>query len=380
MTFLTSWGASTWHLLAESSIYILFGLLIGGFLRVFLSPGFVAHHLGHGRFSSVFKAALLGIPMPLCSCGVLPAGASLKRQGANNGATTSFLISTPETGVDSIAITYALLGPIMAVARPIAAFATATAAGLTENLFSWKKQGSITPDLTCPIDGCCDGIDCDPTQHRRHHSFGEKLRAGIRFAYGSLWADLAAWFAVGIILAGLIGALVPEELLSRYLGGGWQSMLIMLAVGIPLYICATASTPIAAMLILKGVSPGAALVFLLAGPATNLATMSVLLGVLGRRATVIYLTSIALMAVLCGLALDAIYGWLGISAQAALGQATELFPHWLQALGAIVVIALSIKPVSRSLKARITGQGHAHDAHGHSHQVERTNESCSGST
>jgi uncharacterized protein len=392
ISFLSSWAESTWHLLAESSIYVLFGLLIGGFLRVFLSPGMVARHLGRGRFSSVFKASLLGIPMPLCSCGVLPAGASLKKQGANNGATTAFLISTPETGVDSIAITYALLGPIMAVARPIAAFLTASVAGIAENIVSWKRQGEIAADLSCPIDGCCDGVGCDPALHRRHHSMREKLTAGLRFAFGSLWADLAGWFAVGIVLAGLIGALVPDELLARYLGGGWQAMLIMLGVGIPLYICATASTPIAAMLILKGVSPGAALVFLLAGPATNLATMSVLLGVLGRRATAIYITSIAVMSVACGLALDAMYGWLGISAQATLGQATELFPAWAQSLGALLIIGLSVKPIVRDLQARITGKGHNHphdereqgeeshhDSDEHRHTPKKS-ASCAGST
>jgi len=130
---------ATWHLFQEASVYVLFGILVGGLLKVFLSPSTVATHLGQGRFSSVFKAALLGIPIPLCSCGVLPAAASLKKQGANNGAATAFLISTPESGVDSIAITYALLDPLMTVVRPLAAFVTATIAGVAENIFGTKE-------------------------------------------------------------------------------------------------------------------------------------------------------------------------------------------------------------------------------------------------
>ncbi len=383
MEFTILWLEATWDLLAESSVYVLFGLLIGGLLKVFLSPGTVMRHLGRGRFSSVIKASLLGIPLPLCSCGVLPAGASLKRQGANNGATTAFLISTPETGVDSIAITYALLGPIMTVARPVAAFLTATVAGLAENIVAWKDKGEASPDLSCPIDGCCDGTDCPEEEHRNHHTTGQKLRAGIGFAFGELWGDLAGWFMVGMILAGLIGALVPKELLSEYLGGGWQSMVLMLAVGIPLYICATASTPIAAMLILKGVSPGAALVFLMAGPATNITSITVLTGVLGKRATVIYLISIATMSVLCGLALDGIYLWLGLSAQATIGQASELVPHWLQALGAAVLLGMSVRPIARSLRGKLKRTGQAHHGHDHGdHDTEAHEDAthCSGST
>ena len=145
--------AEAWGLLLESSPYIIFGLLVSGLLRVFLNPGAVSRHLGHGRFRSVFKAAILGIPLPLCSCGVLPAAAALKKQGANNGATTAFLISTPESGVDSISITYALLDPIMTAVRPAAAFITAFVAGIAENLFDWKKQEgpAEAPDLSCTV-------------------------------------------------------------------------------------------------------------------------------------------------------------------------------------------------------------------------------------
>jgi uncharacterized membrane protein YraQ (UPF0718 family) len=278
---------------------------------------------------------------------------SLRKQGASNGATTAFLISTPESGVDSISITYALLDPIMTVARPLVAFVTAAAAGITENLFgSGNQTKKIVPDLSCPVDGCCDGHNCTPEEHRQHHTFWEKLAAGMRFAIGDLWEDLAVWFLIGLVLAGLITVLIPPDMFSTYLGAGLPAMLIMLAVGIPLYICATASTPIAAALILKGVSPGAALVFLLAGPATNMASLTVLTGVLGKRATAIYLASIAICAVVFGLIVDQVYASLGISAQAVVGQASEIVPEWAGLMGAILILGMSLKPIWGTIKAR----------------------------
>ena len=264
------------------------------------------------------------------------------------------MISTPESGVDSIAITFALLDPIMTVARPVVAFITAAVAGVAENLFRFgPKSSPPLPDRTCLVDACCDGIDCPPEVHSRHHSFATKVRSGLNFALSGLWGEMAGWFLIGLLLAGLITVLIPEEMITTHLGGGIQSMLVMLAVGIPLFICATASTPIAAALILKGVSPGAALVFLLAGPATNITSLTVLFGILGKRATTIYLVSIALLAVVFGLLLDQVYASFGISAQAALGQAAEIIPPWGQWAGAIVLLLLSVKPIFRNIMTRI---------------------------
>lgn len=285
---------------------------------------------------------------------------SLRKQGATQGATTAFLISTPESGVDSIAVTWAMMDPVMTVARPASAFITAVVAGVAENLFSFRKGAPpAIPDLTCPVDGCCDGVACDPKDHRNHHSFNEKLRAGLKFAVTDLWGDMAPWFFFGLLLAGLITVLVPDDLFSRHLGSGLPAMLLMLAVGIPLYICATASTPIAAALILKGVSPGAALVFLLAGPATNMASITVLLGTMGKRATVIYLAAIAVCSVLMGLAVDQVYAVLGISAKAAAGQAAEVFPVGVQWIAAVAVVAISVKPTVQKLKSIIEKKGPA---------------------
>jgi uncharacterized membrane protein YraQ (UPF0718 family) len=264
------------------------------------------------------------------------------------------MISTPESGVDSIAITYALLDPILTIARPVVAFFTAAVAGVTENLFNTKDENaSPVPDLTCLVDGCCDGIDCPPEEHSRHHTFSGKVRASLNFALTELWADMAGWFLIGLLLAGLITAFIPEELIGRHLGGGIQSMLIMLVVGIPLYICATASTPIAAALILKGISPGAALVFLLAGPATNVTSLTVLLGILGKRTTAIYLVTITFLAVTFGLALDQVYHFFGISAQAVAGQAAEIMPGWAKWAGAFIILMLSVKPVTANVLKRL---------------------------
>jgi uncharacterized membrane protein YraQ (UPF0718 family) len=282
----------------------------------------------------------------------LPAAVSLRKQGANNGATTAFLISTPESGVDSISITYALLDPIMTVARPVVAFITATVAGIAENLFGNSDENKrIMPDLSCPVDNCCDGKNCDPETHRSHHTFSEKVKAGVVYAFGDLWEDIAKWFLFGVLLAGFITVLIPNDIFSRYLGSGLSAMLLMLVIGIPLYICATASTPIAAALILKGVSPGAALVFLLVGPATNVASLTVLTGILGKRATAIYLSTIAISAVFFGLVLDHVYAVMGLSAQAMVGRASEVVPLWAQWAGTLLVLFLSVKPLYRKLRS-----------------------------
>ena len=220
-----------------------------------------------------------------------------------------------------------------------------------------KRTGKKVIDRSCPIDNCCDGNECPPEEHARHHTFTEKLWSGLKFAVDDLWGDLAGWFFAGLLLAGVIAAIIPQELMTHYLGGGLHSMLIMLLVGIPMYICATASTPVAAALILKGVSPGAALVFLLVGPATNVTSLSVLFGLLGKRATAIYLVMLSLFAVLSGLVLDMIYTSLGISASAIAGQAGEVIPYWLQFTGAFIVVLLSVKPLYFTIKKIIFPAG-----------------------
>ncbi len=348
---------ASWEVLQESSFYILIGLLFGGLLKVFLTPAMVASHLGRGRVRPVLKAALFGIPIPLCSCGVLPAAASIKKQGANNGATMAFLISTPETGVDSISISWALLDPIMTVVRPIAAFVSAFVAGVIENFRNHSgSRESNNSGIDCAADSCCDGAECSSGENQSDISLPARLSGGLRYAFTELWGDLAFPFLIGTVLAGIIYVMVPDELFMTYLGGGLPSMLLMLLLGIPLYICATASTPVAAAFILKGVSPGAALVFLLVGPATNVMSVSVLIKLLGKRATGIYLVSIAVVSVLFGLGLDRLYEFTGISAQATMGAATEIVPVWLKNISVMILLVLTVPLGWRYLRRKIANR------------------------
>ena len=355
MTYIVNYILACWELLIEMAPYILLGFFMAGVLHILVNPQIIAKYLGKGRVKSVLYATLLGIPLPLCSCGVLPTTAGLKKQGANDGAAMSFMIATPETGVDSIAVTYALLDPIMTIFRPIAAFFTAFTAGVIQNFFGnsyHESDEEIALDLSCKVDNCCDGQDCAPEAHRRHHNVLEKFTAAVRYGFGEILNDISGWLVLGIAIAGVIHVLIPESFLQSYLSGGINSMLIMLLAGVPFYICATASTPIAAALILKGVSPGAALVFLLAGPATNAATISVVYGLFKKRATVIYLGSIAFGAMIMGLLLDAVYQRFGISAQSVAGSAGELLPHWFSIAAAILLAGLIGNSVLKSWKAR----------------------------
>ena len=256
--------------------------------------------------------------------------------------------------MDSIAITYALLDPVLTVIRPVAAFVTAMCAGFAENLLFWKKnKEEIVVDKSCPVDNCCDGVECPEEVHKNHHTFTEKIVSGVRFGYLEVWGDIVGWFFIGVFLAGLITTFVPDDLMATLLGGGLSSMLVMLVVGVPLYICATASTPVAAALIMKGVSPGAALVFLLVGPATNITSLSVLIGVLGKKSTLLYLCILSVCAVAFGLGIDAFYQFMGISPRAIIGEASEIIPEFVKLIAVILLLAISVKPLFTTLQKKM---------------------------
>ncbi len=285
---------------------------------------------------------------------MLPAATFLQRKGANKGAISAFLISTPESGIDSIAISLALLDPIMTVMRPLSAFITAISVGLLENILNWSKNDAPLPiDLSCPVDGCCDGLECPPEEHAHHHSMFEKVRAGIRFGLLDIWGDIVLWFFAGLVIAGAIMAFVPDTFMENWLGGGFSSMLVMLVVGVPLYICASASTPVAAALILKGVSPGAALVFLLVGPATNITSLSVLVGILGKKSTLRYLLVLSIFSLCLGMGLDSVYHLTGIEPQAVIGKAADLIPLHIKEVGAVLLLLLSVRPVFTQIRKKI---------------------------
>lgn len=337
---------SSWRILEAAALYLLFGFFVAGVIRAFINADSVVKYFQRGRFRSVLYASLLGIPIPLCSCGVVPTVAGFKRQGANNGACLSFLTSTPETGVDSIALTYSLLGPILTIMRPITAFITALSAGALENFTggSYVESKGVIPDRTCIVDGCCDGVDCDPKVHAEHHTLFERLRAGMGFAFNDLMADLAVWFVIGMLLAGIITVLIPDSLVTAALGSGTKSYLIALVISGPMYVCATLSTPVAAALVIKGMSPGAALVMLMAGPATNMTTIAMVAGILGKRSLGIYLGSIFVFSLVMAYATDMIYKVTGVHPAASIGVAAggPLW-EWAEWIAAIILGALIVR-------------------------------------
>ncbi|MDP8259013.1 MAG: SO_0444 family Cu/Zn efflux transporter [Candidatus Aadella gelida] len=289
----------SYFLLEKMAPYLLFGFLFAGVLHAFLNTSMIAKHLGGRNIGSVIKASLFGIPLPLCSCSVIPSAMALRKEGASKGAVLSFLISTPTTGVDSIFATYSLLGPLFTVYRVIASFITGTIAGVLSNVIDKdedkRDQGDVQHCKFCH----------EESQHS--HAPGYKIKSIFNYAFRDLLKDSGKALIVGVIIGGMITFFLPENIISEYLGSGLRAMLIMLILGIPMYVCATASIPIAAALMLKGLAPGAAFVFLVAGPATNVVTMTVVLQTLGKRALAVYLGSIAVGSLFLGWLLDIVY-------------------------------------------------------------------------
>lgn len=277
------------ELINEMSPYLLLGFLLAGVMHAFVPNRVYGKYLGCRSFRSVAYAALIGVPLPLCSCGVIPTAMSLRREGASKGATVSFMISTPQTGVDSMIATYSLMGLPFALLRPIVAFATAVFGGQMVNLFD------------------C-GDDDEPLATKRVEeeklTFGQKFVSALKYAFVEMMQDIGKWLVVGLVVAGLITVFVPEEFFASFADNSLLSMLVVLAIAVPMYICATGSIPIAVALMLKGLSPGAALVLLMAGPAANAASILVVNKVLGRRTLMVYLASIVGGAMAFGLMVD----------------------------------------------------------------------------
>ncbi len=324
--FIVEFGRSVWSTLSEMSPYLLFGFLVAGVLSVLVKPETVERHLGGRGVWQAFKAAIFGVPLPLCSCGVIPVAASLRRHGASPAATTSFLISTPQTGVDSILVTYSLLGPVFAVFRPVVAFLSGIAGGIFVNFFGYEKGGAPDAHPACTAE-CCGGAG----------SRRGGLAQALRYGFVTLPRDINKALIVGILVAGAISAAVPEDFFAGVLGGGIVSMLVMMAIGIPIYVCATASVPIAAALMMKGVSPGAALVFLMTGPATNAATITTVWKIMGKRIAGIYLGTVAVSALAAGLVLDAVTGG---SAAHSMAHSHWMLPGIANTIAAFALLAV----------------------------------------
>ncbi len=300
------------NLFTESAPWLLLGLLIAGIMKWVVPFEILQRHMGSNNMLSIIKSALIGAPLPLCSCGVIPAAIGLRRAGASKSASISFLVATPETGVDSISVSYALLGPFMAIIRPVSAILSAIYAGVLVMFVTRTEQKSMQNEVELnQIDSnplpsqnktgsCCSKVEqkkektscCNSAKKAEpDSSWYNKLKNILSFASGKLLKDITLWLMIGLSLAAAIKTWVPTDVLTQW-GGGFTAMMVMALIGIPMYICATASTPVAAGFLAVGVSPGAVLVFMLAGPATNLSTMGMIRQEMGVRVLLVYLFSI----------------------------------------------------------------------------------------
>lgn len=279
------------NMLADMAPYLLLGFLVAGVLYAFVPGGFYRNHLSRPGAWSVIKAALIGVPLPLCSCGVLPTAVSLHRNGASRGASTSFLIATPQTGIDSIAATYSLLGPAFAIIRPVAALVTAFIGGMLVN----------REDKVCTID---PNMEVDTIDAPASDSFGGKIRDALRYGFVDMVQNIGKWLIIGLVIAAAITVFIPDGFFTFFAGYPLLSMIAVVIVAVPMYVCSTGSIPIALSLMLKGLSPGAAFVLLMAGPAANFASIIIVSKSLGKKSAAIYLGTIVIGAIVIGLCID----------------------------------------------------------------------------
>lgn len=353
--------------------WLVLGLVVGGFVKAMIPLAFLERHLGGQGIGPIIKAALLGAPLPLCSCGVIPAALGLRKAGASKQATVSFLVSTPETGVDSVTITYALLGPFMAAIRPIAAIASAITAGLlVGRIEAQPAKNECTSEVGCcsaekkTAASCCDqnvveessscctsepmgeaGSCCsDSGRGKGANKFLSKLAGGIEYAFTDLYSMLLFWLSIGLLFAAAVKTFLPPDFLTEW-GSGLPAMLVMMVIGIPMYVCATASTPIAAGFMLAGVSPGTALVFLMAGPATNISTLGVIGKELGQQSLFAYLFGVGFIALVAGLITDFLVKRLGIDIQSQLQAGEEMIPYWLAMSSLVILVFAAVRAVLR---------------------------------
>ncbi len=336
-----------WKVLLDLSPALLAGLLLAGAMHEFLPKGLIRRRLNKPTMKSVFDAVLIGVPMPLCSCGVVPTAIGLKNEGASKGATTAFLISTPQTGVDSILVSAAFLGWPFAIFKVLAAFMTGLIGGGLVNRLGSAESGQNQPDTQ---------IDLEPVKR------GSRLIAVGRYALFDLFATIDLWILAGILIAAAISTAIPPDLLSQVdWAQGLGGMMLVLAISLPLYVCTTGSVPIAASLIAVGMPLGTALVFLMAGPATNIATIGAVYRALGLRVLVLYLAVVVTMSIAFGLSFDFV-----------LSGVQEISPHheheisWISIVSALIVcvllIYLSGLRIKRRLQRRTVSKAEQQDA------------------
>ena len=378
-------------LFLDSAPWLLLGLILAGMLKVFVPMSWMHKQLGGHGFKSTVKAALLGAPLPLCSCGVIPAAVGLRRSGASKAATTSFLVSTPETGIDSVTVSYVLLGPFMAVVRPVVAVISAITAGLLVGRDDLHQPQTSSHEHThnseqsAPSCGCgskketsstCSGSSEKQPAHKHSHKaaaddcnsskeiagerqgtpISKRIIKGLHFAVTDLVRDTSVWLLIGLLFAAVVQTYVPADFMAKW-GDGILAMLVMVIISVPMYICATASTPIAAGLLLAGVSPGAVLVFMLAGPATNIATLGVLTKELGKRALYGYLCGVLGVALLSGVVVNYLVATWGFAVMPQIGEQHTLLPEALVYSSGILLTILMAKVFFDKLPLKLTRKG-----------------------
>ncbi|AFJ03010.1 Transporter [Methylophaga frappieri] len=340
MAHLSLVGSQLLELFVISAPWLLLGFFMAACIKAFVKTETLYRYLGGTGFGVSVKAALIGAPLPLCSCGVVPAALGLRASGASKNATVSFLVATPETGVDSVSFTYALMGPIMAIVRPIAAIFSAIVSGLLVGKAEQHAAQVERTDHKKAGGSCCSSQKTVP----QPPNYRQKLQEGLRFAFGKMLRDVVVWLMLGLLVAALVQSYLPEDFFTA-LGDGFLSMLLMAVIGIPMYVCATGSTPIAAGFLLSGLSPGAVLVFMLLGPASNIGTLMIVKNELGARAVTAYLIGITLSAFTFGFLLNyltAYFGWDFMSALQTHDHAMTTWWEWVAALVLAMVIAKAL--------------------------------------
>lgn len=359
----------------EMSPYLLLGFLLAGIMHAFIPDGWYTKYLSGNTFRSVLNAAIFGVPLPLCSCGVIPTAMSLRREGASKGAVVSFLIATPQTGVDSIFATYSLMGLPFAVVRPIAALFTAMIGGTFVTLGDKNEEEGEKADAARTY------------SEQPHLSFWDRCLEALQFGFVEMMEDIGKWLVVGLIVAGLITVLVPNSFFEIFKDNTALSMLLVLCVSVPMYICATGSIPIAVALMMKGLTPGAALVMLMAGPACNVASILVVNRVLGRKTLMLYLAAIIGGSILFGFGIDYLLPreWFTdhLSSTHACCHDVAGWFEWL-CTGVLTLLLLNVLRMKLMHKSACScGHDHcSHDAHHHhhSHCAHDSHEACAAHT
>lgn len=331
MEYIKSFSSELLTILTEMAPYLMLGFIFAGLLHLLFPKKKVRKYMGKNNFRSILNAALLGVPLPLCSCGVIPTGISFYRHGASKASTVSFLISTPQTGVDSIFVTYSLLGLPFAIIRPVVAFVT--------GLFGGIITKKIDNNPINPEDMKNENGDEIP------RGLFPKIKEMFRYSFIEFLQDISNWLIIGLLIAALISVFVPDDFFADKIPNSFVGMLLILVIAIPVYICATASVPVAAVLMMKGLSPGAALVLLMAGPATNAATITMIGKILGKKSLIGYLGAIVTGAMLSGLFIDYFLPpeWFRLSEHFGhMGHTHEMLPAWLKTGSAVLLTLLII--------------------------------------